>query len=649
MIRLLITMMLSASCVLTSPICFAQEHEHGPAAEEPAPTIFLDKSPRVVEFQLRQLSNKQLASLERKTDHIMYAPIYFALLTRPGLDGKYRKEAVEALVKLNKSSAAGELIAAIVRVDEETDEETLTQRQAMLEELGAMLLREKKDVLTQKRDELVTLAGDGNDARAKEIGYGAMMVADGAIDQAMQLTTEKENGQRYLFGSAALIKDKAILAAIYPAAESAIGETSDDVTRHAAMDAVSFVPGKEEAAFSLLSGLLIKGNDAAAAAGAIKRIPAAKWPETDMEPIAHAIVKLLEATDADARTWPASIDATQLGYELAGKLSAEKAAPIKKALGALGVRVIVLKAPPEQMVFDQKWFAVEAGKQVQVIFQNTDVMPHNFVVVAPGALEEIGTAAETMQPSNDPSVKQFIPKSEKILAAMQLVQLGQTGRLSFTAPTEPGEYPYVCTYPGHWRRMYGVMVVVKDLDAFNASPVEPKDPLGNTRSLVKQWTPNDFKDKLLAMDKSASAERGAIYFSEAGCVLCHKVQGKGGMVGPELTEVFKKWKGNRADVLREILEPSKVIDEKYRPQIIETSEGDRLFGLVTGETDDAVMIVTNPQNPVPQKVLKSNIEDRTKGQTSMMPLGLMNIFKESEVLDVLRYLETGGAVKGHEH
>jgi len=192
-------------------------------------------------------------------------------------------------------------------------------------------------------------------------------------------------------------------------------------------------------------------------------------------------------------------------------------------------------------------------------------------------------------------------------------------------------------------------VVVQDLDAFNASPVEPKDPLGNTRSLVKQWTPNDFKDKLLAMDKSASAERGAIYFSEAGCVLCHKVQGKGGMVGPELTEVFKKWKGNRADVLREILEPSKVIDEKYRPQIIETSEGDRLFGLVTGETDDAVMIVTNPQNPVPQKVLKSNIEDRTKGQTSMMPLGLMNIFKESEVLDVLRYLETGGAVKGHEH
>lgn len=641
-------LMFTLLCPL-APLAGAEEHDHEPKAAEAPPTIFLDKAPRIVEFQLKQLTNKQLTALERKTDHIKYAPIYFALLTRPGLEAKFRREAVEALVKLNKSDAASELIAALVRVDEETDEETLEPRQMMLRELGTMLLRDKKEALAAKRDELAAMAGDANDARAKEIGYAALMTGDGGIEQAMQLTIEKENGQRYLFGSASLIKDKAILAALYGAAETAIAETSDDQTRAAAIDALSHVPGKEAQAFALLSDLITQGNSAAAAAGAMKRIPAEKWPKTDLAPLAQAVVKLLAAIPTEERTSLAAIDATQLGYELAATLPADKSAPITKALGELGVRIIVLKAPMEQMIFDRKWFAVEAGKPVQVVFQNTDVMPHNFVLLTPGSLEEIGTAAESMQPSSDPNAKQFVPDSPKVLAAMQLVQLGQTGRLSFTAPTEPGEYPYVCTYPGHWRRMYGVMVVVKDLEKFNAAPVEPKDPLGNTRSLVKMWTLDDFKGKLTNIEKTASAQRGEAIFKEAGCGLCHKMQGKGGAVGPELTEVFKKWKGIREDLLREILEPSKVIDEKYRPQILETRDGDRLFGLIASETDDAVMILTNPQNPVPQKVLKSDIEDRTKGQTSMMPLGLMNIFKESEILDLLRYLESGGSAKGHEH
>ncbi len=627
------------------PIAQAQheDHDHHGDAKpkpEPAPTIYLDKAPRIVEFQLRQLSNQQLVALERKTDHLKYVPIYAALLTRPGLEGKYRREAVQALIALNKSDGCRELLAAITKIDGDTDEDSLAPRRALINELGVMLLREKKELLTRRRDDLETLAGDGNDARARETGYAALLIADGELEPALQLTMLKENGQRYLLGAAALIKDKALLSALYPVAEAAIAQSSDEETRIAAIHALSHVPGKEGDAFAALATLLTQGDPAAgAAAAAIKRIPAEKWPKQNLLPLAQAIVKLLEQTPTDDRTSDAAIDAVQLGHEVASRLEQDQAAAIRKSLSALGVQVIVLKAPVEQMIFDQKWFAVEAGKPVQIIFQNTDVMPHNFVLVTPGSLEEIGTAAESMAPSADPTLKQFVPDSPKVLAAMQLVQLGETGRLSFTAPTEPGEYPYVCTYPGHWRRMYGVMVVVSDLEAFNKSPKEPKDPLGNTRSLVKMWTIDDLKPRLAALDK-ASAQRGKLLFAEAGCHLCHKVNGQGGAVGPELGEVFKKFKGNREDVLREILEPSKVIDEKYRPQIIETSDGDRVFGLVTEETDEAVMVVSNPQNPVPRRVLKSDIEDRTKSQTSLMPTGLMNIFKESEILDVLKYLES---------
>ena len=54
----------------------------------------------------------------------------------------------------------------------------------------------------------------------------------------------------------------------------------------------------------------------------------------------------------------------------------------------------------------------------------------------------------------------YIPDSDKILLASRLLQAGDSQTLLFDAPTEPGVYPYVCTYPGHWRRMYGALYVV---------------------------------------------------------------------------------------------------------------------------------------------------------------------------------------------
>jgi len=640
--------LLSLNLLLLTLFAAPSIAEDAPPKDDAAPQIFLDKAPRIVEFQLKQLTNGQLTKLERKTDHIKYIPIYSALLTRPGLEAKYRREAVEALAKLNKADVAAQLVAAIKRVDEETDEETQARRTATLRELAAMLLREKKESLTAAREDLAAVAGDSNNAAAKQIGYAGLILADGGLDKAMELTASKEHGQRYLFGAAALIKDKPLLDAIYPAAITAIKETSDDEIRAAAAEAISHVPGKELGAFAALLPLLTDSPNKPAAISALRRIAPDKWPPAGHLQVVQGLLKYLEETPAEERTSPVAITAVELGHDAAAKLPADQAAPIRAALGRLGVRIIKLSAPREQMLFDQRWVAVEAGKPVQVVFENTDVMPHNFVLIKPGSLEEIGMAAESMQPSTDPAAHQFVPVSTKVLASMQLVQMEQTGRLSFTAPTEPGEYPYVCTYPGHWRRMYGVMVVVKDLDAFMKSPKEPADPLGSTRSLVKAWTMDDFKGKLTSMEK-ADAARGKAIFAEAGCVLCHKVKGQGGAVGPELAEVFKKWKGSREDLLREVIEPSKVIDDKYRPTIIETQEGDRLFGVITEETADAVMIVTNPQKPVPQKLLKRDIAERSQGQTSMMPLGLMNIFKADEVLDLLKYLEAGGEVKGHEH
>ena len=77
----------------------------------------------------------------------------------------------------------------------------------------------------------------------------------------------------------------------------------------------------------------------------------------------------------------------------------------------------------------------------------------------------------------DLDAKPFVPDSPLVIEATPLLQEGQTARLAFTAPSDPGEYVYVCTFPGHWMRMYGVILVVPSLEAWEATPTTPKDPL----------------------------------------------------------------------------------------------------------------------------------------------------------------------------
>jgi glucose/arabinose dehydrogenase/azurin/lysophospholipase L1-like esterase len=152
-------------------------------------------------------------------------------------------------------------------------------------------------------------------------------------------------------------------------------------------------------------------------------------------------------------------------------------AAIRRGLLERGVQVIPIGTIPEQMLFDVRWFAVEAGKPVQVILANPDAMPHNIVFGRPGSVAEIGMAAATMPAPSDPNALAYVPASPLVLKATRLVQRGETDRLEFTAPTSPGEYIFVCTFPGHWVRMYGVMLVVPSLEAFAATPKPPNDPL----------------------------------------------------------------------------------------------------------------------------------------------------------------------------
>ena len=123
--------------------------------------------------------------------------------------------------------------------------------------------------------------------------------------------------------------------------------------------------------------------------------------------------------------------------------------------------IIVIKSVKEAMSYDKKEFTVTAGKTVELIFENPDAMQHNLVIGKPKSLEIIGKAANKMITQKDAIQKNYIPNISQIIASTPLVNPESSYRLTFTAPEQVGDYPYICTFPGHWSIMNGVMKVVK--------------------------------------------------------------------------------------------------------------------------------------------------------------------------------------------
>ena len=64
-----------------------------------------------------------------------------------------------------------------------------------------------------------------------------------------------------------------------------------------------------------------------------------------------------------------------------------------------------------------------------------------------------------MLTAGDALANQYVPQIADVLFSTKVLDPGQTLTVQFRAPQEPGEYPYVCTFPGHWRLMNGVMTV----------------------------------------------------------------------------------------------------------------------------------------------------------------------------------------------
>jgi uncharacterized cupredoxin-like copper-binding protein len=443
------------------------------------PKILLDQSVRAVEYQLGRLTDDQLLLVERKPDDVKYRPIYIALLTRKSTSRDVRDEALAVVTKLDRSSPPQVLIEALGKVP--ADDAVAAGK------VLAMLFGQPAAALRQQRDMLVATIEKASEPFVLRGAYGATLIADGSADAAWQTAAKHDGHLVHLLRGVADLPAAAVeplKADLAGRIAALVSESPDAGVRAGAIAALASIR-RDAATFTLLSQQVIappagSGADVRAAAiRGLQMIPENVWPAAAIEPLARAVVALIRQAAPDQRTEPAIVDAVQLAERLTAALPADTRITIRRELRGLSVQIVRIQTLPERMEYDLNWFAAEAGKPVQIVLFNPDAMPHNIIVGKPGSLRDIGTAATGMPMPSDPDTKPFVPDSPLVLAATKLVTEGETAHLSFTAPAAPGEYVFLCTFPGHWVRMYGVMLVVENLEAWEAKPTTPLDPVTN--------------------------------------------------------------------------------------------------------------------------------------------------------------------------
>jgi putative heme-binding domain-containing protein len=133
--------------------------------------------------------------------------------------------------------------------------------------------------------------------------------------------------------------------------------------------------------------------------------------------------------------------------------------------------------------------------------------------------------------------------------------------------------------------------------------------------------------------------RGRALFANRGCAACHSIDGKSTLLGPDLSKPEKPL--TRAALLESINEPSKQVKAGYETYDVVLFSGITLTGRITKETDEAITLLIYENSSIQEtEIDREEIEEINKQTLSMMPQGLLKDLRDSQVADLLAYVES---------
>jgi putative heme-binding domain-containing protein len=600
----------------------------------------LNLRPKGATYLLASVATSELAKMPPSE------AIFLAILFREGVPLQMRHEALENLARHRKSAYLPELFAQIDRLDDAKH----VPSSHVLHDLTQLLLARDAKELKAHRESLENLALGAHHPLVRQTGFVALMTADGTVDRVWMEATKNLRSTHDLVAAVPMLPSVKLRAELYPKIYALLnglppqleGQVKDraqaDQIRLAAIEALPSIPGKDAETFTALARFVKEGRDRDAAVKSLRRIAKKSWPQSEAKPLAESLLKHVQSLGVTARSEPPGLDALQLGTDLAAFVPGKEGEALQTAYSKLGVQVILIRTIPHNMVFDVAEFTVEAGRTAVIMLENNDIMPHNLLIIEPGSLATVGQLAEKMASDPDAFKKGFVPKHKAVLHASRLLQPRESERITFTAPKAPGKYLFVCTFPGHWTVMNGIMNVVPDLNAVAAS-----DRIKYLEN--KKWTVTELAGDLDKMNHGRNFARGKELFTLRSCNQCHKIGNDGGMLGPDLNELPKKLatgKFSKADLLREVIEPAAAIEKKYQLVVFELNNGQVIQGVIVHEDGNVIRVAKNQVEP-PIEIKRGIVAARAVvDKVSIMPNGLMDRLTREDVFDLLAYIAAGG-------
>jgi putative heme-binding domain-containing protein len=170
-------------------------------------------------------------------------------------------------------------------------------------------------------------------------------------------------------------------------------------------------------------------------------------------------------------------------------------------------------------------------------------------------------------------------------------------------------------------------------------------PDAQVRDLFERFVPDEqrvqrlgtaFRPEEVLARKGDAARGKELFFKPGGlqCVNCHQINGTGSTLGPELTQVGKKY--DRAQLLGKLLEPSKNIDPKYVPYVAQTTDGQVHTGLLVEKSADVVVLKTAADKEV--RLDAKKVEALAPQAKSLMPEFLLRDLTAAHAADLLEFL-----------
>lgn len=178
---------------------------------------------------------------------------------------------------------------------------------------------------------------------------------------------------------------------------------------------------------------------------------------------------------------------------------------------------------------------------------------------------------------------------------------------------------------------------------------EKKPLLENLAEVFKGRTSRTWTlDELSAIAKAELHDRdfanGRKMMAAVGCFACHRFGNEGGMTAPDITAAGRRYSPH--DLLDQIINPSKEINEQFSTIVVTTDFGKEYTGVVVNLGGDSITLNTDLTDPNQRVGIdRKTIESIEKSKVSAMPTTLLNLLTKDEVLDLLAYVLSGGDPK----